>query len=73
MAQRASYYTRVRVSTGNPDDVFTLCVTVMESKNGGKSFNGTGENGDYRPGGDTHDMWFDPKDPCVRWSHMTAV
>ena len=63
MAQRASYYTRVRVSTGNPDNVFTICVTVMESKNGGKSFNGTGENGDYRPGGDTHDMWFDPKDP----------
>jgi photosystem II stability/assembly factor-like uncharacterized protein len=63
MAQRASYYTRVRVSTGDPDNVFTICVTVMESKNGGKSFNGNGENGDYRPGGDTHDMWFDPKDP----------
>ncbi|HEV2482900.1 MAG TPA: ferric reductase-like transmembrane domain-containing protein [Puia sp.] len=63
MAQRASYYTRVRVSTGDPDDVFTICVTVMESKNGGKSFNGEGENGNYRPGGDTHDMWFDPKDP----------
>jgi len=63
MAQRASYYTRVRVSTGDPNDVFTICVTVMESKNGGKSFNGNGENGDYRPGGDTHDMWFDPKNP----------
>jgi photosystem II stability/assembly factor-like uncharacterized protein/DMSO/TMAO reductase YedYZ heme-binding membrane subunit len=63
LAQRASYYTRVRVSTGNPDDVFTLCVTVMESRNGGRSFNGLGENGDYRPGGDTHDLWFDPKDP----------
>jgi photosystem II stability/assembly factor-like uncharacterized protein len=63
MAQRASYYTRVRVSTGDPDDVFTICVTVMESKDGGKSFNGNGQNGDYRPGGDTHDMWFDPKDP----------
>lgn len=63
MAQRASYYTRVRVSTGDPDNVFTICVTVMESKNGGKSFNGNNENGDYRPGGDTHDMWFDPKDP----------
>lgn len=63
MAQRASYYTRVRVSTGDPNDVFTICVTVMESKNGGKSFNGEGQNGDYRPGGDTHDMWFDPKDP----------
>lgn len=64
LAQRASYYTRVRVSTGDPNDVFTICVTVMESKNGGKSFNGNGENGDYRPGGDTHDMWFDPKNPA---------
>ena len=63
MAQRASYYTRVRVSTGDPNNVFTICVTVMESKDGGKSFNGNGENGDYRPGGDTHDMWFDPKNP----------
>jgi photosystem II stability/assembly factor-like uncharacterized protein len=63
MAQRASYYTRVRVSTGDPDNVFTICVTVMESKNGGRSFNGNGGNGDYRPGGDTHDMWFDPKNP----------
>jgi len=63
MAQRASYYTRVRVSTGDANNVFTICVTVMESKDGGKSFNGNGENGDYRPGGDTHDMWFDPKDP----------
>src|SRR5258708_4084177 len=64
LAQRASYYTRVRVSTGDPNNVFTICVTVMESKDGGKSFNGNGENGDYRPGGDTHDMWFDPKNPA---------
>jgi hypothetical protein len=32
----------------------------MESKDGAKTFNG---NGDYRPGGDNHDMWFDPKIP----------
>jgi len=62
LAQRASYYTRVRVSTGDPNNVFTICVTVMESKDGGKTFNGDG-HGDYRPGGDTHDMWFDPKNP----------
>jgi photosystem II stability/assembly factor-like uncharacterized protein len=64
LAQRASYYTRVRVSTGDPNDVFTLSVTVMESKDGGKTFNGFHENGDYRPGGDTHDMWIDPKNPA---------
>jgi len=55
--QRAAYYTRVRVSTQDDKNVFTISVTVMESKDGGNSFNG---NGDYRPGGDNHDMWFDP-------------
>jgi photosystem II stability/assembly factor-like uncharacterized protein len=58
LAQRAPYYTRVRVSATDPNHVFTICVTIMESKAGGKTFNG---NGDYRPGGDNHDMWFDPK------------
>ena len=57
MAQRAPYYTRVRVSTQDPDRVYTICVTIMQSDDGGKTFNG---NGNYRPGGDNHDMWFDP-------------
>ncbi len=57
MAQRAPYYTRVRVSTQDPDRVYTICVTVMQSNDSGKTFNG---NGNYRPGGDNHDMWFDP-------------
>jgi photosystem II stability/assembly factor-like uncharacterized protein len=60
LAQRAPYYTRVRVSATDPNRVFTICVTIMESKDGAKTFNG---NGDYRPGGDNHDMWFDPKIP----------
>ncbi len=58
MAQRAPYYTRVRVSTQDENHVYTICVTIMESKDGGKTFNG---NGDYTAGGDNHDMWFDPK------------
>ncbi len=59
MAQRAPYYTRVRVSSQNPNRVHTICVTIMTSNNGGKSFNG---NGNYQWGGDTHDMWYDPRD-----------
>ena len=57
MAQRAPYYTRVRVSTQDENKLYTICVTIMESKDGGKTFNG---EGDYKPGGDNHDMWFDP-------------
>ncbi|CAN5249309.1 hypothetical protein BH09BAC2_BH09BAC2_23160 [soil metagenome] len=59
MAQRAPYYTRIRVSTQDPDDVYTICVTMMHSKDGGKTFNG---EGNYQAGGDNHDMWFDPTD-----------
>jgi len=58
MAQRAAYYTRVRVSSQDENKLYTICVTVMESKDGGKTFNG---NGSYEPGGDNHDIWFDPK------------
>ncbi len=57
MAQRAPYYTRVRVSPQDPNRLYTICVTIMQSNDGGKTFNG---NGNYRPGGDNHDMWFDP-------------
>ena len=57
MAQRAPYYTRVRVSTQDENDVYTICVTMMHSKDGGKTFNG---HGNYNGGGDNHDMWFDP-------------
>ena len=57
MAQRAPYYTRVRVSTQDENKVYTISVTIMQSNDGGKTFNG---NGDYRAGGDNHDMWFDP-------------
>ncbi len=58
MAQRAPYYTRVRVSTEDENKLYTICVTIMESKDGGTTFNGEGT---YAPGGDNHDIWFDPK------------
>lgn len=60
MAQRASYYTRVRVATDDENTVYTISVTIMITHDGGKTFaNG---KGDYRGGGDCHDMWIDPKD-----------
>lgn len=62
MAQRAPYYTRVRVSTGNADEVYTICVNISKSKDGGKSWV-TGEGSPWAMGGDCHDMWFDPKNP----------
>lgn len=59
LAQRAPYYTRLRVSSQDENKLYTICVTVMESRDGAKTFNG---NGTYAPGGDNHDIWFDPKD-----------
>ena len=60
MAQRAPYYTRLRVATNNENKVYTICTTIMTTLDGGKSFKS--ETGDYNGGGDCHDMWIDPKD-----------
>lgn len=57
LAQRGPYYTRVRVSPQDENKLYTISVTIMESRDGGKTFNG---NGTYEPGGDNHDIWFDP-------------
>ena len=62
MAQRASYYTRVRVSTDNPDEVYTICVNISKSKDGGKTWV-KNEGSPWAMGGDCHDMWFDPRNP----------
>lgn len=59
LAQRGPYYTRLRASSQDENKLYTISVTIMESKDGGKTFNG---HGNYNPGGDNHDMWFDPKD-----------
>jgi photosystem II stability/assembly factor-like uncharacterized protein len=61
MGQRAGYYTRVRVSTRHEDEVYTICVTVLKSVDGGKSF--VKDFSPYAAGGDNHDMWFDPNIP----------
>ncbi len=59
MAQRASYYTRLRVATDDPNTLYSICVTIMVTHDGGKTF--VNDKGDYRGGGDCHDMWIDPK------------
>ena len=58
MAQRAAYYTRVRVSTQDENRVYTINVSMKMSKDGGKSW--SDEMGPWDAGGDNHDMWFDP-------------
>ncbi len=60
MAQRAAYYTRVRVSTQDENRVYTVNVSMKMSKDGGKSW--SNELGPWDAGGDNHDMWFDPTD-----------
>lgn len=60
MGQRAGYYTRLRVSTSDENTVYTICVGVKKSIDGGKSFDK--DFGPWSAGGDNHDMWFDPKD-----------
>jgi len=61
MGQRAGYYTRVRVSTGDENRLYTICVGIKMSLDGGKTF--SNEMNQWAAGGDNHDMWFDPKDP----------
>ncbi|HCM76533.1 MAG TPA: glycosyl hydrolase [Cytophagales bacterium] len=60
MAQRAAYYTRVRVSTQDENRVYTINVSMKMSKDGGKSW--SDQLGPWDAGGDNHDMWFDPTD-----------
>jgi len=59
MGQRAGYYTRLRVSTSDENTVYTISVGIMKSTDGGKTFDK--KFNQWAPGGDNHDMWFDPK------------
>ncbi|RPA69690.1 glycosyl hydrolase [Cyclobacteriaceae bacterium YHN15] len=54
--ERAPYYTRLRVSTDDPDEIYFASVKFSTSKDGGKSLAQAG----YRAGGDNHDIWVDP-------------
>ncbi len=59
MGQRAGYYTRLRVSTADENTVYTISVGIMKTTDGGKTFDK--KFNQWAPGGDNHDMWFDPK------------
>jgi photosystem II stability/assembly factor-like uncharacterized protein len=59
IAERAPYYTRLRVSTDNPDEVYFASVKFSTSTDGGMSIQQAG----YRAGGDNHDIWVDPLNP----------
>lgn len=53
--ERAPYYTRMAVSTDNPDKVYFANVKFITSEDGGKTI-----SGNYSAGGDNHDIWVDP-------------
>ncbi len=57
--ERAPYYTRIAVSTGDPDEIYSLSVRFVQSLDGGKTRNRRPPRG----GGDNHDMWIDPTNP----------
>ncbi len=56
MAERAPYYTRMAVSSDNPDELYFMSVRFSQSLDGGKTL----EKNPPRGGGDNHDMWIDP-------------
>ncbi|MFC2187957.1 glycosyl hydrolase [Fulvivirgaceae bacterium LMO-SS25] len=57
--ERAPYYTRLRVSTDDPDEVYFASVRFSTSRDGGYTLDQAG----YRAGGDNHDIWVDPANP----------
>src|SRR5438105_4016242 len=52
---RAGYYIHLAVSPSNPDEVLVADSSFWQSTDGGKSFRSVPW------GGDTHDIWIDPK------------
>jgi len=53
---RAGYYIRIAVSPGNDNEVLIANSSFHQSLDGGMNFQ------EVRWGGDTHDIWMDPKD-----------
>jgi photosystem II stability/assembly factor-like uncharacterized protein len=54
---RAGYYIRIAVSTGGDNEVLVANSSFHQSLDSGESFR------EVRWGGDTHDIWIDPKNP----------
>jgi len=57
--ERAPYYTKLRISTDDPNEVYFASVKFSTSKDGGKTLESAG----YSAGGDNHDIWVDPMNP----------
>ncbi len=53
--ERAPYYTRMAVSTEDPEELYFASVKFSISKDGGKTY-----TSGYSAGGDNHDIWIDP-------------
>jgi photosystem II stability/assembly factor-like uncharacterized protein len=54
---RAGYYIRIAVSTGSDNEVLVANSSFHQSLDSGESFR------EVRWGGDTHDIWIDPRNP----------
>ncbi|MBS0579537.1 MAG: sialidase [Proteobacteria bacterium] len=54
---RAGYYIRIAVSTGSDNEVLVASSSFHQSLDAGESFR------NVPWGGDTHDIWIDPRDP----------
>ncbi len=55
IAERAPYYTRMAVSSSDPNELYFASVKFSISKDGGKTI-----DAGYKAGGDNHDIWVDP-------------
>jgi len=53
--ERAPYYTRMAVSSADPNELYFASVKFSVSKDGGKTY-----DSGYSAGGDNHDIWVDP-------------
>ncbi len=53
--ERAPYYTRMAVSSTDPNELYFASVKFSISKDGGKTI-----DAGYKAGGDNHDIWVDP-------------
>ena len=54
---RAGYYVNIKVSSGNADEILIANSSFWQSTDGAKTFK------EVPWGGDTHDIWIDPKNP----------
>ncbi len=57
---RTAYYNQCRVTPDDPDEAYFLTAPFVRSIDGGRTR--ASDEGRQSPGGDNHDLWFDPHD-----------